>query len=385
MFQINILSLHINSCLMKKLFLLVGYILLFTICRASDFITIWDLSNSGSTPTSITFGTGTTGIVNYSWETIPVGTSGGGTFSGTLATITGLPIGAKIRLKIDSANFNRFNMSTGINDRLRLLNVEQWGTIAWSSMSYAFKACNNLNITATDIPDLSLVTDLSYMFAMSTTQNSVLNGPSNIGNWNTSNVTSMAGMFNRALAFNQNINTNGNSWNTGKVTSMNNMFILATAFNGDIGNWDTSNVTDMTGVFNGASTFNKPIGNWNTTKVTNMNRMFYGASVFNQPINTSGNSWNTSAVTNMIGMFYNATAFNQPIGSWNTSSVTDMTAMFSSASTFNQNISTWNVANSNVTSIFYLSGMSSTNTSFYTTIAARGTAAGQNLFQVGSL
>jgi surface protein len=321
---------------MKKLFLLVGYILLFTICRASDFITIWDLSNSGSTPTSITFGTGTTGIVNYSWETIPVGTSGGGTFSGTLATITGLPIGAKIRLKIDSANFNRFNMSTGINDRLRLLNVEQWGTIAWSSMSYAFKACNNLNITATDIPDLSLVTDLSYMFAMSTTQISVLNGPSNIGNWNTSNVTNMSYLFSDAQAFNQPI---GN-WNTSNVTNMSNLFSYAHAFNQPIGNWNTSNVTNMSYLFSNAFAFNQPIGNWNTSSVTNMQGLFYN-NFFNQPI---GN-WNTSNVTNMSYLFAYTWSFNQPIGNWNTSNVTSMRSMFDLAFAFNQPIGNWNTSN----------------------------------------
>ena len=49
---------------------------------------------------------------------------------------------------------------------------------------------------------------------------SILNGPANIGNWNTAN-----------------------------VTNMNNMFQVANAFNQPIGNWNTANVTNMSGMF----------------------------------------------------------------------------------------------------------------------------------------
>jgi surface protein len=45
---------------------------------------------------------------------------------------------------------------------------------------------------------------------------SSLNGPSNIGSWNTSNITSMSSMFSAASEFNQNIG----GWNTSNVTNM---------------------------------------------------------------------------------------------------------------------------------------------------------------------
>jgi surface protein len=217
-------------------------------------------------------------------------------------------------------------------DYLKLLDVVQWGNSAWTSMERAFGGCSNLNITATDLPDLSGVSDMLLMFAGCTS----LNGPSNIGDWNTSAVTNMSDMFVVAENFNQPID----NWNTAAVTNMSGMFRGATAFNQPIGNWNTAAVTNMNGMFQGATAFNQPIGNWNTAAVTIMRDMFAAAENFNQPI---GN-WNTGAVTDMSGMFLQAFAFNQPIGNWNTGAVTAMNQMFFLATAFDQPIGNWNTA-----------------------------------------
>jgi surface protein len=140
-------------------------------------------------------------------------------------------------------------------------------------------------------------------------------------------------MFDDAYKFNQPI---GN-WDTSEVTSMSWMFFGASAFNQPIGNWDTSEVTDMSWMFAFAPAFNQPIGNWNIGKVTSMSSKFFGASAFNQPL---GN-WDTSEVTDMSSMFACARAFNQPIGNWDVSQVTNMYGMFEGANSFNQDLSPW--------------------------------------------
>ena len=129
-----------------------------------------------------------------------------------------------------------------------------------------------------------------------------------IGEWDTSKVTSMYGMFDGASSFNQPIG----DWDTSKVTNMRAMFFWAKAFNQPIGDWDTSKVTNMRGMFYEASSFNQPIGDWDTSKVTSMDKVFTWASNFNQPIG----DWDTSKVTSMEWLFNKASSFNQPIGDW---------------------------------------------------------------------
>jgi surface protein len=299
---------------------------------AQNFITRWNLATSGSGATQISFGVATSGLVSYTWETVPASaSSGSGTFSGSTATITGLPANATIRLSISPNNFQRIIINNG-NDRNRLTQIENWGNTAWTSMATAFYGCSNLQVTATDVPNLSSVTNMQQMF-----RSTNLTLPFNINTWNTAAVTNMSAMFDNATSFNQDIG----SWNTAAVTNMSGMFNNATAFNQNIGSWNTGSVTSMSAMFYGAVSFNQNIGNWNTAAVRTMNHMFGFATVFNQNIG----SWNTSSVTTMSTMFINATAFNQNIGSWNTGAVTDMSFMFRGAINFNQNIGGWNTSN----------------------------------------
>lgn len=89
---------------------------------------------------------------------------------------------------------------------------------------------------------------------------------SRISNWNTSNLTNMAGMFDAARAFNQPIN----SWDVSNVTNMEGMFdsgALASAFNQPLNNWDVSNVTNMNYMFRGAENFNQNLSGWCVTNI----------------------------------------------------------------------------------------------------------------------
>ncbi len=265
-------------------------------------------------------------------------------------------------------------------DKQKILSIEQWGTGTWTSMAYAFYGCSNLVGNASDVPDLSNVTNMGLMFAGAT----AFDQP--IGSWNTGNVTDMGYMFQDAIAFNQPIGT----WNTSNVTDMRYMFYGAATFNQAIGSWTTSNVTDMSNMFQDAIAFNQPIGTWNTTNVLNMNRMFYEAVAFNQPIGTWNTAkttnmsmmfasaiafnqdigrWNTTNVTSMYGMFVNARSFNQPIGNWNTAKVTNMSSMFCGAFNFNQDIGSWNVS-----SVADMSGMFSAALDFNRDISSWNTS-----------
>jgi len=251
------------------------------------------------------------------------------------------------------------------DEKTKLQEIKQWGNVQWSSFKSAFSSMTSMKLTASDVPDLSAVTDMSSAFentnftgheSMSrwntsnvTNMNRLFrnstkfNGP--VGSWNTSNVTNMAETFYQASTFNQDLT----SWDLGNVTSTSHMFYRAHKFNngeeagasGQSLDWSTGKVENMSGMFRVAVAFNQPVGGWNTSNVTNMERVFDGASRFNQPLG----DWNTSKVTTMLAMFQNAYAFNQDLKHFNTASVKDMNSMFWSAKKFNQDLSSWNVSN----------------------------------------
>ncbi|KAA0992090.1 BspA family leucine-rich repeat surface protein [Dyadobacter aurulentus] len=298
----------------------------------SDFITVWDMSKPGQDPAQITFKATAVNLVSYTWQEIsPGNASGSGTFRDALVTIAGLPANALIELRIQPAALRSFRSM--FEECQRLIDIKQWGTVPWNDMSASFALCENLNISATDFPNLTSVRSLSQMFFKCKS----LNSPANMGDWDVSRITSMVGMFQNATSFNQPIGT----WNVSNVRDFEGLFYAASSFNQDISSWNVSNATDMSHLFTLASSFNQPIGNWQTAKVTDMSYLFSDATSFNQPI---GN-WDVSRVTNMSDMFRNAGNFNQDIHLWNVSNVRDMNSMFLSATAFNQPLADWNVHN----------------------------------------
>ena len=204
-----------------------------------------------------------------------------------------------------TGNFPRIHFND-TSDSEKLLTIENWGDINWKTMASAFYKCSNLVLNATDVPNLSSVTDMNFMFAYTD-------------------------------AFNADLS----DWDTSTVTNMNAVFFLASAFNGDISAWDTSKVTNMSLMFFSAHVFNGDISAWDTSAVTDLSLMFFSAYAFNSDIS----AWDTSAVTNMYGVFNSATAFNGEVSAWDTSAVTDMDVMFYAASSFtNHDLSVWDVS-----------------------------------------
>ncbi|MDD3263749.1 MAG: BspA family leucine-rich repeat surface protein [Candidatus Nanoarchaeia archaeon] len=268
-----------------------------------------------------------------------------------------------------------------LGDKLKIRDIKQWGDLRLGNSGNYFYGTSNLNITATDVLNLSGTTNLIQMF-----YDSGVSNVSRIDEWNTSNITSLYRTFYYAGYFNSNINnwdvSNVNSmyatfyrassfnqpldkWNTSKVTTTRLMFSWASSFNQSLDSWNVSNVINMEAMFSYAFNFNQPLNSWNVGKVTTMNQMFLSASSFNQPLdrwdvsnvtdigsmfssaskfNGSLNDWNIAKITSLSYLFHQASSFNQPLDKWNTSKITNMQRVFSSASFFNQPLNSWDVS-----------------------------------------
>lgn len=248
----------------------------------------------------------------------------------------------------------------------KITEIKNWGIIQWQSFDRAFYGCGNLDLTATDYPDLTNCTTLARIFngcsSFENTNGSISGWDTStitnmegvfagcvlfnqsVNNWDVSNVTNMAELWQSASAYNQDLN----SWDVSNVTTLNETFENASSFNGDISSWDVSSVTNMSETFFGATPFNQDVSGWNVSSVTTMYQMFSGCSSFNQDLS----NWNVSSVTNMSALFNGCSAFNQDISGWDTSSVTTMGSMFNGATVFNANIGSWDTGN--VTSMGYM-------------------------------
>jgi surface protein len=239
--------------------------------------------------------------------------------------------------------FTRNDISLLDSHQSKLSKCIQFGAVNLDSLEKFFYGCNNLTQVPTKIP--SSVSNLDNTFAYCVRYNGA-----EVGQWDTSNITSFDGTFEYASIFDQDIS----SWDTSNATILKSCFRYAYDFDQDITSWDTSNVTDMSSCFYSAISFNKSLNSWDTSNVTDMGAMFAGAYSFNSNIS----NWDTSNVSNMTYMFSFAVLFNQDISQWNISNVEDTSFMFG-ASTFDQNIGSWDTS-----SVVNMEGMFKSNIVF---------------------
>jgi hypothetical protein len=84
--------------------------------------------------------------------------------------------------------FNRIQFNNG-GDNLKITDIKQWGTTVWSSFFTAFFRCRNMEVTATDIPNLSSVTNMYRAFRDCNSANI------DARNWDVSNIINLTETF----------------------------------------------------------------------------------------------------------------------------------------------------------------------------------------------
>jgi surface protein len=194
----------------------------------SEFVTTWNTTRTSS-------GSSSTNQIR-----LPLALSGSYNFvvqwgDGTSSTVTTSSQGLHTYAAEGQYNVSitgllvswRFNNN---GDRLKLLNLMQWGTMGLGNLGGHFYGASNMVITATDSPDLTGVTSMFASLAFAR----LANPPMAL--WDMSNVDDMGSMFMEASSFNQDIS----GWNVSRVTRMTSMFNGATLFDHDISRWCVS-------------------------------------------------------------------------------------------------------------------------------------------------
>lgn len=172
-----------------------------------------------------------------------------------------------------AGGFPRIYFNNG-GDKLKLMEIQAWGTVAWSSMQAAFQGCSNLTLTATDNPNTKNASSLQNIFRSCAAITSV-----DITGWDIGNVTDMSYMC-YAMAGLTAFDCSG--CNTAKVTTLSNMFrasALLSSF--DMSDCDTGDVTDMSYMFYNCSGCNPDVSGFDITSLTTATNMMFGSG-FNQ-------------------------------------------------------------------------------------------------------
>tara|TARA_Y100000782_G_scaffold115488_1_gene159086 strand:- start:7293 stop:11579 length:4287 start_codon:yes stop_codon:yes gene_type:complete len=260
-----------------------------------------------------------------------------------------------------------FESATHFNQELKAQNgIDPWDVSSVEILDYMF-ANTAFNQYVGDW-NVSSVISMIYMFY----NTSVFNNGEAIGSytkpllWDLTSLENSGHMFDTAVVFNQELKaSNGiDPWNMSSVTNLRYMFSNS-IFNQYIGDWDTSNVTSIQRLFKDNSYFNQNISQksvtnsygtydaWNLTSCIDALSVLFDATSFNNGesygMSTQPLLWETGNIEDFGSSFRNCNAFNQPlyapngIDPWDMSSVNTINTMFYSANSFNQYVGNWNL------------------------------------------
>jgi len=149
------------------------------------------------------------------------------------------------------------------NDRLKFLNISRFGPLKSTNsyLGFDFRNCSNLTITATDFPDVVLITQFISTFL----NNFLLTSVPGLNRCVVApNLYSLQGMFYACVMFNQDITE---FINKAKPYVLTNMLVQALLFDQNLSGWDISNLEDATGFLNLArlstANFDATLISWN--------------------------------------------------------------------------------------------------------------------------
>lgn len=202
-------------------------------------------------------------------------------------------------------------------------NLTNLNTSNVTTMYGMFWGCESLTALNVSNFNTSKVKSMSYMFARCSKLTSL-----DVSGFNTLLVTNMSFMFANSPKLTS-ITLNGSNFGTSKVTTMENMFAGCESLQElDLSHFNTANVKNMTRMFN--LNYNLKTLHWSssftTANVTSMTYMFNDCNALQ---NLDLSSFDTSKVTNMECMFRSCYVLETlDLSGFKTSKVTSMKQMF---------------------------------------------------------
>ena len=166
-----------------------------------------------------------------------------------------------------TATTGRISFSN-IGDKDKLLDIQQWGTCAWTEMNTAFYGCNSLTVvSASDTPILSSVSSLYFAFSECSSLTSM-----DVSTWDVGNVSTMEFAFRNSPITTLDVS----NWNTQSLTNAAYIFQNA-IFSPDVSNWNMSNVTTIRDMLRNTNLFDRSLANWDISNITNMSGLLVSA------------------------------------------------------------------------------------------------------------
>lgn len=151
----------------------------------------------------------------------------------------------------------------------------------------------------------------------------------------TSNITSMKGLFSKINGFRGNIS----NWDVSKVTDMESMFYDCPQFDfTQIEDWDVSSLKYANWIFEDCANMNADFSKWNVKNLKEACGMFKDCDDY------EGNgleNWKIDSLLNSSDMFYGCIKFNGNLSNWNMTNVDILDHMFYRCYKFNQDLSNW--------------------------------------------
>jgi hypothetical protein len=169
-----------------------------------------------------------------------------------------------------------------------LIDIVQWGTAAWTSMYRAYFGCSLGNVSATDIPNLSLGPNMDRMFTSSSI------GTANFNNWDISNVSVISQMFRDT----PNYRGNMSNWNFVNNNNISLSFFIASGsgvYDGEAGNWNVSGVSLFNDCFRYQTNWDCNLADWYVNgfnpNLISMYRMFRDNGISSEQYTDSIVGW----------------------------------------------------------------------------------------------